>query len=198
MTAIVQKEFTLEPVEWRPWLETVRLEAATPEQVAVLEESTPSAKTSPYYLLLAHDVAVLRQRSRLFNVVMYGPGGLPRADRELAAVATSRVNGCVFCASVHARLFTQLRKTTEPIGRLLDEGVGTELEARDRAIVDYAVKLTRDPQSIEPADLAPLRRQGLTDEEILDLTYVIAMFAWANRLLQTLGEPIRAASETTA
>src|SRR5690242_9981158 len=121
MTTTVQKQFTLEPVEWRAWLPTVTLDEATPEQIAVLEESTPSAKTSPYYLLLAHDVDVLRERSRLFNAVMYGPGGLPRVDRELAAVATSRVNGCVFCASVHARLFTQLRKTDEPIRRLLDE-----------------------------------------------------------------------------
>lgn len=193
MIPTVQKEFTLEPVEWRAWLPTVQLAEATPEQVAVLEESTPSAKTSPYYLLLAHDVDILHQRSRLFNAVMYGPGGLPRADRELAAVATARVNGCVFCASVHARLFAQLRKTEEPIRRLLDEGVETALDARDRAIVDYALQLTRDPQGLAPADLAPLRQVGLTDAEILDLTHVVAMFAWANRLLQTLGEPLRAA-----
>jgi uncharacterized peroxidase-related enzyme len=194
MTTTVQKQFTLERVEWRAWLPTVTLAEATPEQIAVLEESTPSAKTSPYYLLLAHDVDVLRERSRLFNAVMYGPGGLLRADRELAAVATSRVNGCVFCASVHARLFTQLRKTDEPIRRLLDEGVATPLGERDQAIVDYAVKLTRAPQSLGPADLAPLRQVGLTDGEILDLTHVVAMFAWANRLLQTLGEPLRAAT----
>jgi uncharacterized peroxidase-related enzyme len=194
MTTTVQKQFTLERVEWRAWLPTVTLAEATPEQIAVLEESTPSAKTSPYYLLLAHDVDVLRERSRLFNAVMYGPGGLLRADRELAAVATSRVNGCVFCASVHARLFTQLRKTDEPIRRLLDEGVATPLGERDQAIVDSAVKLTRAPQSLGPADLAPLRQVGLTDGEILDLTHVVAMFAWANRLLQTLGEPLRAAT----
>jgi uncharacterized peroxidase-related enzyme len=56
------------------------------------------------------------------------------------------------------------------------------------------VKLTRAPQSLGPADLAPLRQVGLTDGEILDLTHVVAMFAWANRLLQTLGEPLRAAT----
>ena len=198
MTTIAQKQFTLDPVDWHPWLDPITLAEATPDQVAVLEESTPSAKTSPYYLLLAHDTPVLRQRSRLFNAVMYSPGGLPRADRELEAVATSRVNGCVFCASVHARLFTQLRKTSEPIARLLDEGVETPLDARDRALVDYAVKLTRDPQQVGRADLEPLRQLGLTDLEILDATHVVAMFAWANRLLQTLGEPVRAANPAAA
>lgn len=186
-----QTSFTIDPVDWVAWLETVDLAAATPEQIAVLEESTPTAKTSPYYLLLVHDVDALRERSRLFNAVMYGPRGLARADRELASVAVSRVNGCVYCAAVHAQRYAQLTKQPEVIQRILDEGVTTELEPRARAIVDYSVKLTETPNQTTAADLAPLRAAGLTDLEILDLTHVVAMFAWANRLLQTLGEPVR-------
>ena len=190
-----QTSFTIDPVDWVAWLETVDLAAATPEQIAVLEESTPTAKTSPYYLLLVHDVDALRERSRLFNAVMYGPRGLARADRELASVAVSRVNGCVYCAAVHAQRYAQLTKQPEVIQRILDEGVATPLEPRARAIVDYSVKLTETPNQTTAADLAPLRAVGLTDLEILDLTHVIAMFAWANRLLQTLGEPVRKPGE---
>ena len=113
----------------------------------------------------------------------------------LAAVAASRVNGCVYCAAVHAQRYAQLTKQPEVIQRVLDEGVTTALEPRARAIVDYSVKLTEMPNQTTAADLAPLRAVGLTDLEILDLTHVIAMFAWANRLLQTLGEPVRKASE---
>jgi uncharacterized peroxidase-related enzyme len=182
-------KFTLDPVEWSAWLEPITLENATPEQIAVLEESTPTAKSSPYYLLLVQNVEVLRERSRLYNAIMYGPRGLPRADRELAAVAVSRVNGCVYCASVHIQRYIQLTKRPELMQRLVDEGVETELPLRERAIVDFAVKLTRTPGALIRADLAPLRQIGLTDQEILDLTHVVAMFAWANRLMQTLGEP---------
>lgn len=189
--SVVQKEFTLEPVEWDPWLETVDAAALSPEQLEVLKESSPNATTSPYYLLLVHEVEALRQRSQLFKAVMYGSRGLPRPDRELSAVATSRVNGCVYCASVHSRLWVQLRKTTEPMQSLLDEGVDTELGERDRAIVDYAVKLTKTPAELTRADIEPLRRVGLSDGEIQDVTHVVAMFAWANRLLQTLGAPVR-------
>jgi len=189
-----QRDFTIDPVDWVAWLETVELADATPEQIAVLEESTPTAKTSPYYLLLIHDVEVLRERSRLFNAVMYGQKGLSRADRELASVAVSRVNGCVYCASVHSQRYAQLTKQPELIQRLLDEGVHTELPPRARAIVDYSVKLTVSPNGTNADDLKPLREVGLTDWEILDLTNVIAMFAWANRLLQTLGEPVRKAT----
>jgi uncharacterized peroxidase-related enzyme len=182
--------FTADPVEWSAWLDPIALETATPEQIAVLEESTPTAKTSPYYLLLVRDVDVLRERSRLYNAIMYGPRGLPRADRELAAVAVSRVNGCVYCASVHIQRYIQLTKRPEIMQRLIDEGVETELPPRERAIVDFAVKLTRTPPTLTAADLKPLRQLGLTDQEILDLTHATAMFAWANRLMQTLGEPV--------
>ena len=67
------------------------------------------------------------------------------------------------------------------------------LDPRRKAILDYSAKLTRDPAGITPADATPLRAQGLTDLEILDLTHAVAMFAWANRLMQTLGAPSDAA-----
>ena len=62
-------------------------------------------------------------------------------------------------------------------------------DAREQAIIDYSVKLTRDHANLTAADLTPLRDAGLTDLEILDVTHAAAMFAWANRLMLTLGEP---------
>jgi uncharacterized peroxidase-related enzyme len=182
--------FTLDELAWRSWVETVTLDSATPEQMAVLDESHPKAKTSPYYLLLVQEPEVLRQRSRLFNAIMYGPRGLPRAERELASVAESRINGCPYCASVHSRLFAQLTKQPEVMQRIFDEGVDTPLEPRRRAIVDYAVALTATPPAAKPEHVTGLRDAGLSDAEILDVTQVVAMFAWANRLMQTLGEPV--------
>jgi uncharacterized peroxidase-related enzyme len=182
--------FTLEAVEWDPWVETFNIAEASPEQLAVLDESSPNGRTSTYYTLLIHDLEALRERSRLFKAVMYGPGGLPRAERELATVATSRINGCPYCASVHSRLFVQLRKSEEPIKSILEQGVDVPLEGRDRAIVEYAAKLTRAPEQLTGADLAPLREAGLSNAEIQDVTHAVAMFAWANRLLQTLGEVV--------
>jgi len=187
---MTERPFTLDPVEWAAWLPTVEAATATPEQLAALDKSPASARTSPYFLTLAHDVAALAQRSPLFNAVMYASGGLPRAERELATVAVSYINGCVYCASVHARRFSELTKKPEIIQRLYDEGLGTALEPRHRAIVDYAETLTRAPDAVTDADLAALRTAGLTDPEIVDLTHAIAMFAWANRLMLTLGEPI--------
>jgi uncharacterized peroxidase-related enzyme len=188
MSSRQRLKFSLVPFNWRPWTKTIAEIESTPEQWAVLDDVVPTMKSNPYYLLLAHDPEPLRQRTGLFNGIMKGEGGSPLSDRELAAVATSRVNGCVYCAAVHARAYNQMTGDTDQIQRLLDDGVETPLRERERAIVDLAVKLTEDPAGFSAADLAPLRALGLTDLEILDISNGAAIFAWANRLLQTLGE----------
>ena len=174
--------------DWQPWTATIAEGEATPEQWQVLEDVVPTMKTNPYYLLLAQDPEPLRQRTGLFNGIMKGEGGSAKADRELAAVATSRVNGCVYCAAVHATAYNQMTGDTDQMQRILDDGVDTALRERERAIVDLSVKLTQDPAGFTAADLQPLRDLGFNDLEILDITNGAAIFAWANRLLQTLGE----------
>lgn len=180
--------FTLEAVEWAPWLEPVSEATATPVQRAALEAS-PQAN-SAYFRTLANDVDSLAERSPLFHSVMYAPGGLRRAERELATVVTSVINGCVYCSSVHARRFVELTKRPEVIRAIYEQGVDTALEPRLRAVVDFAAKLTREPAGLRAGDLKPLRDVGMSDLEIHDLINAAAMFANANRLMQTLGEPV--------
>lgn len=182
------KRFTLEAVEWDAWMPPVEADTATPAQCAALDAS-PQAN-SAYFRTLAHDVDSLAERSPLFHAVMYVPRGLKRAERELATVVVSVINGCVYCSSVHARRFVELTKQPEVIRALYEQGPDTPLPPRLRAIVDYAAKLTRDPAAMTAVDLKPLRAVGMDDLEIHDLTNAVAMFANANRLMQTLGEPI--------
>ncbi len=189
------RDFTQGELDWRPWIAPLDLNQATEQQLIALK-ITPSNRTvGAYSLVLAHDAEALGERSPLYNGIMFGPRGLPRAERELGAVAASRINGCAYCASVHARRFTELTKAPEVMARIQADGVDAALAPRQKAIVDYAAKLTRDPAAIGPSDAAPLRAQGLTDLEILDLTHAVAMFAWANRLMQTLGEATTPARE---
>ena len=190
---MTRRRFTLEPVEWEAWLEPVTPDSATPEQRAALEQSPQAA--SPYFRTLAHEVDSLAERSPLFHAVMYVPRGLRRADRELATVVTSIINGCAYCSSVHARRFVELTKQPEVIRSLYEQGLDTPLEPRLRAVVDFATKLTREPMAMTAADLTPLREAGMSDLEIHDLINAVAMFANANRLMQTLGEPILPAGD---
>ncbi len=182
--------FTINVLGWRAWLPTVDVAHATPAQLAVLDESNAAARGSAYYLTLVHNPDVLRERSRLFNAIMQGPGGLPRAERELSTVAVSRINGCPYCASVHARLFAQLSKEPQVVESILEQGVNAPLSRRRRAIVDLSVDLTANPPQVAPWRIASMRHAGLDDGEILDVVHAAALFAWANRLMQTLGEPV--------
>jgi uncharacterized peroxidase-related enzyme len=189
------RDFTHGELDWRPWVAPLDLNAATEAQLVALKVTPSNRAVGAYSLVLAHDPESLSERSPLYNGIMFGAKGLPRADRELGAVAASRINGCAYCASVHALRFTQLTKEPEVMARIQADGVEAALDPRRKAILDYSAKLTRDPAAIGPADAAPLRAQGLTDLAILDLTHAVAMFAWANRLMQTLGEPAAPARE---
>ena len=182
--------FTVEQLEWTPWLEPLDLAHADSKQAAALEGSRGN---SPYFRLLALDVDVLVERTATDRGIFYTPGGAPRQDRELSAAATSRLNGCIYCTSVHARLAAQLSKRGDAVDRMLQRGVqaGTELDLGDRwqAIVDLAVALAPTPPSLAARHVERLRELGLAELEILDVIQAGAFFAWANRLMLTLGEP---------
>ena len=182
--------FTMAEVGWSPRVTPVDAETATPAQLAALDACPPAVRRSTYFLTLANDPASLGERGALFNSVMYAPRGLPRAERELATAVVSMVNGCVYCCSVHARRFAELSHEPEVMQALLDQGFGVALDARRRAIVDFAAKLTAAPGAVGAADLAPLRSAGLAELEILDAVHAIAMFANANRLMMALGESL--------
>ena len=189
------RDFTQGELDWRPWVAPLDITTATQEQLGALKITPSNRAVGAYSLVLAHDPEALEQRSPLYNGIMFGAKGLPRAERELGAVVASRINGCAYCASVHAKRFTEMTKAPEVMQRIQADGVDAALEPRQKAIVDYAAKLTRDPAAIKPADAAPLRAQGLSDLDIVDLTHAVAMFAWANRLMQTLGEATTPARE---
>jgi len=182
--------YTSETLGWKAWLPVVDLASATPEQLAVLESSHPKAKTSDYYRVLAHQARILHERSVVFNAIMYAPGGLSRAERELASAAVSRINGCVYCASVHAQRFEQLTKRNDVIVQLFAEPQGAGTNARERAIVQLAIDLTQTPARFGAPQLQAVRAAGLTPLEVLDLVHAAAIFAWANRLMLNLGEPV--------
>ncbi|PPS34255.1 alkylhydroperoxidase [Pseudomonas amygdali pv. morsprunorum] len=191
MSELIEIEgFTNQVLGWKAWLPTVDLNSATAGQVAVLEESHPQAETSDYYLTLAHPPEILRQRSQAFNAIMYAPGGLSRAERELASTVVSRINRCVYCASVHAQRFEQLAKRNDVIAQVFADPHTAGTTAREKAIVQFAIDLTLEPASLNAGHINALREQGLDDAQVLDLIHAISIFAWANRLMLNLGEPV--------
>ncbi|MCC6718605.1 MAG: alkylhydroperoxidase domain protein [Acetobacteraceae bacterium] len=181
--------FTRAMLDWLPWLAPLAEDALTPRHMAGLVDA--SRARSAYFRLLARDPEVLGARTRTDKDIFYNTkAGLPRAERELAATATSRLNGCIYCASVHARHATTYSRRGEDVQRLLDEGVAADLGERWNAIVAAAVALTEMPMTFGPAHVARLRATGMDDLSIADAIQAAAFFNWANRLMLSLGEPM--------
>src|ERR1043166_4828766 len=97
--------FTQDELGWLPWLEPLAEAELTERHWASLVDR--SRAKSDYFRLLARDPDVLEARTRTDKDIFYNTAdGLPRAERELAAAATSRYNGCIYCASGHSRFAT--------------------------------------------------------------------------------------------
>jgi alkylhydroperoxidase domain protein len=180
--------FTQDEIGWEPWVEPLRLDQLTDRHWASLVD--PSRAKSPYFMVLARDPEILEARTKADKDIFYNPAaGLPRAERELSAAATSRANGCIFCASVHARFATVHSKRREDVQRLLDVGVSVDIDPRWNAVIAASVALTSTPITFETAEIERLRKVGLDDLAIADVIYGAAFFNWANRLMLSLGEP---------
>lgn len=193
-SAIRINGFTNETLDWKSWLTPVQVDQANALQLEVLDQSHAQARKSDYYLTLVHQPLMLRHRSTAYNAIMYAPGGLPRAERELGAMVVSVTNGCVYCTSVHAQRFTQLSKRTDTVEQVFTDPSTAGSTERERAIARFAQAVTLRPATLSAADIAPLRAQGLGDAEIIDLLHAVAIFGWANRLMHNLGEPVPAAA----
>jgi alkylhydroperoxidase domain protein len=179
--------FTQAQLDWVPWLEPLPEAALTDRHRDGLVDAARAK--SPYFMLLARDPDILGARTRTDKDIFYNPaGGLPRPERELAAAAASRFNGCIYCASVHARFATQYSRRGEDVQRLLDDGITADLGPRWNAIVAAAVALSATPPEFGPTHVEALRAAGLAEEEIVDLVNAAAFFNWANRLMLSLGD----------
>ncbi|MFT8550214.1 MAG: alkylhydroperoxidase domain protein [Acetobacter okinawensis] len=178
--------FTLSQLDWLPWVAPLDPQDLTQQHYDGLVDRARAK--SAYFRLLARDPDVLGARTRLDKDIFYSTGGLPRAERELAAAAVSRLNGCIYCASVHARFSVQFSKDDKDVNALLEHGTKSITDGRNAEIVHAAVTLTENGNKFGKKDIDRLQAAGFSQEEILDLIQAAAFFNWANRLMLSLGE----------
>ena len=183
-------EFTTSVPFWQPRVIPLELEEASDEQLNAMKVTVSNTKIGEYTLVLALDPETLQQRTPLFNGIMYGRGGLSRAETELGAVAASVVNRCIYCAAVHADRYNQLTKNESVMNCVFAERETAELDERPKAILKFAAKLSNCPSDATEADTKRLADNGLNMAEILDLVLSASLFGWANRLMHVLGDPL--------
>ena len=184
------KKFTTAVPHWQPRVTPVELQNATDEQLDAMKVTVSNTKIGEYTLVLALDPETLQQRTPLFNGIMYGRGGLSRAETELGAVAASVVNQCIYCAAVHANRYNELTKDESLTESIFAGSVDAETEPRINALLEFATKLSQCPPEATRADVERLIENGLSMGEVLDLVLSASLFGWANRLMHVLGDPL--------
>jgi len=184
------KEFTTKVPFWQPRVTPLELDQASDEQLNAMKVTVSNTKIGEYTLVLALDPETLQQRTPLFNGIMYGRGGLSRSETELGAVAASVVNQCIYCAAVHADRYNQLTKSETVMDSIFADGADAEIDERQKALLEFATKLSKCPSEATKADVERLVENSLSMGEILDLVLSASLFGWANRLMHVLGDPL--------
>jgi uncharacterized peroxidase-related enzyme len=130
----------------------------------------------------AFDTHKLEAFVAMYNDLMLAPSGLSKLEREMIAVAVSSHNRCYYCLVAHGAAVRAL--SNDPVlGELMVMNYrAARLNARQRAMLDFAVKLTAEPWTIEEQDRERLRRQKFSDRDIWDIAAVAGFFNMSNRM----------------
>ena len=133
-------------------------------------------------LAYAFDNTKLETFAALYNDLMLGESGLSKLEREMIAVAVSSQNRCYYCLTAHGAAVRQYSGNPLLGEHLVMNYRVARLNKRQRAMLDFAVKLTASPWSIEEADRERLRRAAFTDRDIWDISAIAGFFNMSNRV----------------
>jgi uncharacterized peroxidase-related enzyme len=130
----------------------------------------------------AFDAAKLQTFVDFYNDLMLAPSGLSKLEREMIAVAVSSQNHCYYCLVAHGAAVRAL--SGDPVlGELMAMNYrAARLSKRHRAMLDFAVKMTKESWKIEEEDRDALRRAGFSDRDIWDIAAVAGFYNMTNRV----------------
>jgi len=162
---------------------SLKPEELTPEMAAYFAKCEDKLGFVPNVLkAYAFDMPKLSAFVAMYNDLMLAPSGLSKLEREMIAVAVSAHNRCYYCLVAHGAAVRQL-SGDPPLGELMAMNYrAARLSQRERAMLDFAVKLTAEPWLIEEDDRARLRRAGFSDRDIWDIAAVAGFFNMTNRV----------------
>ena len=170
------------------WLRVPPEEDAPPAVAKLFDKASEKLGFIPNVLR----VYALRPRhlelwDAFYDDLMRGESGLTKPQREMIAVVVSTVNSCHYCMVSHAAALRKLTGDPVLVEQLRTNYKYAELEPRERAMLDFAVKLTEQSSRCSEDDVEALREAGWSDEDIMDIAQVAAMFNFTNRLASGLG-----------
>lgn len=124
----------------------------------------------------------LRTFAKMYNELMLGESGLTKLEREMIAVTVSAANRCYYCLVAHGQAVRALSGDPQLGEMIVMNHRVIDLPPHQRAMLEFAWKLTLTPADITDRDRATLSEQGLSDEDVFDLCDVAGFFNYTNRV----------------
>lgn len=150
------------------------------ERILFVQEKTGFVPN--VFLALAHRPDEFRAFMAYHDALMERDSGLTKAEREMVIVATSGANNCVYCVVVHGAILRIRAKNPLVADQVATNHRKADITARQKAMLDFALKVTLRSDEITDEDYATLSEHGFTDEDAWDIGAIAAMFAMSNRL----------------
>ena len=138
------------------------------------------------FIALAHRPDEFRAFFAYHDALMEKPGGLTKAEREMIVVATSAANECQYCVVAHGAILRVRAKNSLIADQIAANYRKADITPRQRAMLDYAMKVCRSAQVIERGDFEALEAHGFSEDDIWDIGAISAFFAMSNRLANAM------------
>jgi len=135
----------------------------------------------------AFDIDKLDAFTGLYNNVMLAQSGLSKLDREMIAVVVSSINRCWYCQVAHGAAVRELSGDPALGEAMVMNYRVAKLDERQRAMLDFAAKVTTDSAAIGESDRDALRAVGFDDRDIFDIANVVGLFNMSNRVASAVG-----------
>jgi len=148
----------------------------------IVEVQEKSGFVPNVFLTLAHRPAEFRAFFAYHDALMEKDSGLTKAEREMIVVATSGANRCQYCVVAHGAILRIRARNPRVADQVAVNYNKAEITPRQRAMLDFAMKVATESHAITDADFAALREAGFSDEDIWDIGAVAAFFALSNRM----------------
>jgi uncharacterized peroxidase-related enzyme len=138
------------------------------------------------FLALAHRPDEWRAFFAHHDALMEREGGLSKAEREMIVVAVSADNDCHYCVIAHGAILRIRAKNPRIADQVAINYRKADITPKQKAMLDFALKVSRDSRAIGDADFAAMRAQGFSDEDIWDIAGITALFGLSNRMANFL------------
>lgn len=153
----------------------------------ILEVQEKSGFIPNVFLALAHRPAEWRAFFAFHDALMEKESGLTKAEREMIVVATSNANGCQYCVVAHGAILRIRAKSPLVADQIAVNYRKADITPRQKAMLDFAMKVALDSASVGDADYDILHQHGFSDEDIWDIGAVAAFFGLSNRMANMIG-----------